>query len=72
MSLNPESEWNGQPDDPDLETDLGYDIATWEVISVTSGEEEHRVLLPTDEEMLKQDSYLIVPASLVLPLEDEC
>lgn len=72
MTIFPESEWDDQPDDPDLEADLGYDIAPWEVVPVTSGEEEHRVLLPTDEEMLKLDSYIIVPASLVLPLEDEC
>lgn len=72
MSVNLEGEWNDQPDDPDLESDLGYDIATWDVVPVTSGEKEHRVLLPTDEEMLKQDSYMIVPASLVLSLEHEC
>lgn len=72
MSINPERDWIDQPVDPDLAADLGYDIATWEVVPVTSGEEEHRVLLPTDEEMLKRDSYMIVPASLLLSLEHEC
>lgn len=72
MSINSEREWKDQPVDPDLAADLGYDIATWEVVPVTSGEEEHRVLLPTDEEMLKLDAYMIVPASLVSSLEHEC
>lgn len=72
MSTKPDSDWASQPVYPDLENDLGYDIATWEVVPVNNGESDHRVLLPTDEEMLKQDSYVIVPADMVMSLEHEC
>lgn len=71
MTTDLDAEWQDQPDDPDLSRDLGYDLAPWEVIPVENNDSDHRVLLPTDEEMLKRDAYVIAPAWLMKSLEKE-
>lgn len=70
MTTSQDNIWYQQPANPDLETDLGYDIVPWEVVSVENGESDHRVLLPTDEAMLKRDAYMIVPATMLYPLDE--
>lgn len=70
MTTSGHDTWLEQPVDPDLVQDLGYDIVPWDVVTVDNGDSDHRVLLPTDEAMLKRDAYIIVPASMVCSLED--
>lgn len=70
MTSSPNNTWLAQPVDPDPSLDLGYDIVPWEVLPVESGDADQRVLLPTDESMLKQDAFMIVPESLLCALDD--
>jgi len=52
------AEWRDVPDDPDPE-DLGYEAVELDMIGTTA-DGSHRVLvLPTDEEMLADDAFLI-------------
>lgn len=62
MTSPPNNDWHQQPVNPDPKNDLGYDIVPLDVVEVEHGDADHRVLLPTDEAMLKRDAYMIVPA----------
>lgn len=58
-------DWQAVPEDPDPATDLGYEAVELDLIP-TSAEGRDRVLvLPTDEEMLADDAFLIVDARSV-------
>lgn len=63
-------EWLELPTDPDLSRDLGYDIVPWEVVAVDNGDSDHRVLLPTDEAMLKRDAFIIIPTPMMCELDE--
>ncbi|OTF01687.1 hypothetical protein B4589_016170 (plasmid) [Halolamina sp. CBA1230] len=52
------ADWRDAPDDPDP-ADLGYEAVELDMIGTTT-DGSHRVLvLPTDEEMLADDAFLI-------------
>ena len=52
-------DWRDAPDDPEP-ADLGYEAVELDMIGTTA-DGSHRVLvLPTDEEMLADDAFLIV------------
>lgn len=53
-------DWREVPDDPDLAMDFGYEAVELDLIP-TMAEGTNRVLvLPTDEEMLADDAFMIV------------
>jgi len=54
-----DGEWADQPTDPAGE-DLGYDIDEWERISATAGDSEKFLFLPSDEELLREEAFLVV------------
>lgn len=70
MTSSQRNEWDQQPTNPDPKTDLGYDFVPFDVVEVENGDSDHRVLLPTDEEVLKRDAYLIVPAWMLYSLAE--
>lgn len=70
MTSSQRNEWDQQPIDPDPKADLGYDFVPLDVVEVENGAADHRVLLPTDEEILKRDAYLIVPAWMLYSLDE--
>ncbi|MFW5937791.1 MAG: hypothetical protein ACOCSN_02515 [Halanaeroarchaeum sp.] len=62
------TDWNDAPEDPDPETDLGYEAVELDMIGTTA-DGSHRVLvLPTDEEMLADDAFMIVDEKTVQDL----
>lgn len=63
-------EWLELPTDPDLARDLGYDIVPWEVVAVDNGDSDHRVLLPTDDAMLRRDAFIIIPSPMMCELDE--
>jgi hypothetical protein len=54
-----EGEWERQPDDPDFD-DLGYELDEWERIRASGVDSEKFLYLPEDEEMLRQEAFLVV------------
>lgn len=62
--------WLQQPVNPDPVTDLGYEMVPWDVVPVENGDSDHRVLLPTEESMLEQDAFIIVPSSMLCSLQN--
>lgn len=51
--------WERLPPDPDVESDLEYEIAQWERIETTDGTDT-MVLLPADATELREDSFIVV------------
>lgn len=70
MTSSQRSEWTDQPVDPHPNEDLGYDILPLDIVTVDNGESDHLVLLPSDEAMLKRDSFIIFPDSMLYSLSD--
>lgn len=67
MSMNPRedtaatrSEWAQQDDDPDLADDLGYRMDDWEVVDARNAKREHLMFLPNDEELIKEEAFIVV------------
>lgn len=65
-----EGEWDAQPDDPGGD-ELGYDIDDWERIRATGRDSEKFLFLPGDEELLREEAFIVVaPADVADLLEN--
>jgi len=60
------SDWESLSADPDPETDLGYVGTDWDVIRTTQKERSHLLFLPKDEQLLKQEAFVIADESAVV------
>lgn len=54
------TDWGNLPEDPDPATDLGYEAVELDLIPTTAEGTNRVLVLPTDEEMLADDAFLIV------------
>ncbi|SIR19632.1 hypothetical protein SAMN05421858_1782 [Haladaptatus litoreus] len=63
-------QWKRLPADPDLEGDLGYEIDEWDVIRASDNDKGRLMFLPKDEEMLRDDAFILAEASSVCNVED--
>lgn len=63
-------EWERLPLDPDLERDLGYQVADWEPIT-TANDDGQLVYLPAEEDLLRQDAFIVVDRDDQIDLIDE-
>lgn len=57
-------EWRSVPADPDPERDLGYRLLDLEVVPAPANEQT--MFLPSDEDMLREDAFVIVADDLVV------
>ncbi|GAA0534790.1 hypothetical protein ABNG02_08570 [Halorubrum ejinorense] len=64
-----EVEWEAQPDDPDSE-DLGYDLDDWERIRASGVDSEKFLYLPEDEELLREEAFVVAAPAAVVDLLD--
>ena len=62
------SDWESLSADPDPKDDLGYDGTEWDVIRTTQKESSHLLFLPQDEQLLKQEAFVIVNESSVVDI----
>lgn len=67
----PPSEWDSQPNDPDPNGDLGYELIELRSVAARSGGEEHLLFLPEDEEMLRSEAFIVVDPAVVCDLDDK-
>lgn len=51
------TEWEARPTDPDLHTDLDYDLVNWEVVQAAC--DDKQVFLPIEESMLKDEAFIV-------------
>ncbi|GAA0230291.1 hypothetical protein ACFFQF_13855 [Haladaptatus pallidirubidus] len=61
--------WKQLPADPDLEGDLGYKLDEWDVIRASKND-GRLMFLPKDEEMLRDDAFILADARSVCNVED--
>ncbi|WP_435154501.1 hypothetical protein [Haladaptatus sp. DFWS20] len=64
------SRWKGVPSDPDLEGDLGYELDEWDVIRAKKNGTGRLMFLPKDEELLRDDAFILAGSSSVCNVED--
>jgi len=63
-----ERAWAAADDDPDLERDFGY--RPFDVEVVVAEQYGQLLFVPSDDELLEQDSFVVADESLVMDLED--
>lgn len=61
--------WNDQPDDPEA-SDLGYELADWERIRATGADSDKFLYLPEDEELLRDEAFIVAAPDDVENLVD--
>lgn len=63
------TDWEQLPADPDPERDLGYRIEHWETFRADD-DGESVMFLPSDEELLRTDAFVVADASSVCDVVD--
>lgn len=63
--------WKSLSSNPDDETDLGYDITTWEEFESLDNTDQI-MFLPDDAEKLRNSAFLVVEEDSIIDLEDRC
>lgn len=58
-------DWQEVPPDPDLASDLDYEMDDWTEIETRKNGISHVMFLPEDEEMLKRDAFIVAEKSAV-------
>jgi hypothetical protein len=64
-----EGEWEAQPDDPGGD-DLGYELDEWERIRASGADSEKYLFLPGDEELLREEAFVVAAPTDVADLLD--
>jgi hypothetical protein len=72
MTNDAAEEWRQQPDDPDSAQDLGYRLDDWERIKAQDAESEKYLYLPEDEELLREEMFIVVAPKDIVDLESRC
>lgn len=63
------AEWEDVPVDPEPTDELGYEWAELDIIKAEDNEEK-LVVLPTDEEMIRNDAFMILSTDSVYDVVD--
>ncbi len=64
------STWESLSADPDPQADLGYVGTEWDVIRTTQKHGSHLLFLPQNEQLLKQEAFVIASESSVVDIAD--
>lgn len=62
-------DWEQLPSDPRSADDLGYTLCEWEEFA-TLADSQTVMFLPADEEVLKEDAFVVVAKDLMVDLEN--
>lgn len=65
------TDWKSVSSDPDLEEDFGYELGEMDVIETNNGSGQV-LLLPPDEESLREESFIVVEENTLVDLLDSC
>lgn len=63
--------WRELPPNPDPLDDLGYDLIELDFIPTSTSGGEEVLVLPTDEDMLREDAFMVVDRESVMELSDQ-
>lgn len=64
-----ETDWWDVEADPDPATDLGYELVDLDVIHTEAGGRDQVLVLPSDEDMLREDAFVVVSRDSIRDLE---
>ncbi len=70
MSQAVSDTWRELPPNPDPLEDLGYDLIELDFIPTSTSGGKEVLVLPTDEDMLREDAFIVVDRSSVTDLSD--
>lgn len=62
--------WEQVASDPDLERDMGYRIGDWEAVSARAAGGERLLFLPTDEDLLREEAFVVAAPDDVCDVVD--
>lgn len=65
------AEWESLRTDPDLQSDLEYELSEWEQFETLDGTDQV-MFLPTDEEDLKDAAFVVAEKEQHLELANHC
>lgn len=65
MDREQRGDWRHAPEDPDPADDLGYEAVELDMIGTNANGNNRVLVLPTDEEMLADDAFVIVDEAAV-------
>lgn len=66
---NVTAEWEQLPPDPDLVDDLGYEMLDLEVLPTEDGSTQY-MFIPRDEDMIREDAFLVAGESAICDPRD--
>lgn len=64
-----DGDWWDVGQNPDPNADLGYELVDLDVIRHDPGRRDQVLVMPTDEEMLREDAFLVADADDLVDLE---
>ncbi|SEV90358.1 hypothetical protein [Halobacterium jilantaiense] len=64
-----ETNWWDVGQNPDVHDDLGYEMVDLDVIHHDPGQRDQVLVLPADEDMLRDDAFMVADADDILDLE---
>lgn len=64
------TDWESVSADPDPETDLGYVGTEWDVVRTKRRRRSHLLFLPQEEQLLKQEAFVVATESAVVDIAD--
>ena len=62
-----QKQWENLASDPDIHTDLGYRATDWEIIE-TLDNSSQLIFMPEDEELLKDDAFIVADENVTCDL----
>ena len=66
-----ETDWETVSDDPDPVSDLGYDIIDLDVVATSVEGRDQLLILPTDEDLLREDAFMVLDNSDICDLNEK-
>lgn len=72
MDKDRRTAWQEIDADPDPETDLGYELDEWDVVEARSRGQDHLMFLPSDEEQLRDDAFIVADPAIVYDVVKFC
>lgn len=70
MNQTPNEDWSHLPRDPDMTRHLGYDLIEIDVIRTPSDSPRQLLFLPRDEDLLRDEAYLVAGLDSVRDLRE--
>jgi hypothetical protein len=71
MSNRADTDWERQPADPDSREDLEYELIDWTAVSASQRGRDYVMFIPEEEEMIRDDEFIVVEESTVLDLIEQ-